>query len=78
MSFGDTLRAIGADSTTVNAENKNGAIRLLKCLLKRPLHWFICSLHVNELPLRHLCKKLIGLQNIGGVVEDVHGLEDTF
>ena len=60
MSCGDKLRAIGADSTAVNTGNKNGAIRLLECHLKRALHWFICSLHVNELPLRHLCKKLIG------------------
>ena len=56
----DKLRATGADNTAVNTGNKNGAIRLLKCHLKRALHWFICSLHVNELPLRHLCKKLIG------------------
>ena len=56
MSFGDKLRAIGADSTAVNT-GKNGAIRLLECHLKRALQWFICSLHVNELPLRHLCKK---------------------
>jgi hypothetical protein len=24
------------------------------------LHWFVCSLHLNELPFRHLCNKLIG------------------
>ena len=57
MSFGGKLRAIGADSAAVNTGNKNDAIRLLECHLKRALHWFICSLHVNELPLRHLCKK---------------------
>ena len=33
---------------------------MLECHLKRALYWFICSLHVNELQLRHLCKKLIG------------------
>ena len=60
MSFGDKLGAIGADSIAVNTGNKNGAIRLFECHLKRALHWFICSLHVNELPLSHLCKKLIG------------------
>ena len=56
----DKLRPIGADNIAVNRGNKNGAIRLLECHLKRALHWFICSLHVNELPLHHLCKKLIG------------------
>ena len=60
MLFGDKLRATGVDSTAANTGNKNSAIRLLECHLKRALHWFICSLHVNELPLRHLCKKLIG------------------
>ena len=50
MSLGDKLRTIGADSTAVNTKNKNGAIRLLECNLKRALHWFLCSLHVNELP----------------------------
>ena len=56
----DNLRAVGADSTAVNTGRKNGAIRLLECKLGRPLHWFICNLHLNELPLRHLCKKYIG------------------
>ena len=60
MSFAYKLRAIGADSTAVNTGNKNGAICLLDCHLERALFWFKCSLHVNELPLRHLCKKLIG------------------
>ena len=59
-SFGDKLIANEADRTAVNTENKNGAIRLLECHLKRALHSFICSLYVNELQLRHLYKKLIG------------------
>ena len=60
-SFDDKLRAIGADSTAVNTGNKNGAIRLLECHLKRALHWFICGLHVNKLPLRHVCKNSLDL-----------------
>ena len=28
--------------------------------LERPLHWFICMLHANELPLRHLFSNLDG------------------
>src|SRR6476469_8741740 len=34
------------------------------CLLEknfnRPIHWFICMLHANELPLHHLLQKLGG------------------
>ena len=43
-----------------NTGHRNGAIRLLQCRLSRPLHWFIYYLHLNELPFRHLCVKLIG------------------
>ena len=59
MGIADNLIAIGADSTAVNIGHKNGAVHLLECRLGRTLHWFVCNLH-NELPLRHLCKHLIG------------------
>ena len=45
---------------TLYIGHREGAIRLLECKLNRPLHWFICSLQLNELPLRHLCKHLLG------------------
>ena len=60
MGIVDSIIAVGADSTPVNTGPKGGAIHLLEQQLDRPLQWFICSLHLNELPLRHLCKKLIG------------------
>ena len=56
----DEIKAVGADSTATNSGYKNGAIRGLECQLHHPLQWIICSLHLNELPLRHLCRKYIG------------------
>jgi len=60
MEITNKIVAVGADSTAVNTGRKGGAVRLLECKLGRPLHWFICSLHLNELHFRHLCQKLIG------------------
>ena len=45
--------AIGCDGTAVNTGRKSGVIRLLEEKLEKPLHWFVCLLHANELPLRH-------------------------
>jgi hypothetical protein len=56
----DKIMAVGADSTAVNTGHRGGAIHLLELHTGRPLQWFICSLHLNELPFRHLCKTLIG------------------
>lgn len=42
--------AVGA---VVNTGRKGGVIRLMEQKLKRPLQWFICQLHANELLLRH-------------------------
>jgi hypothetical protein len=56
----DELAAVGCDGTAVNTGNKGGVIRLLEENLNRPLHWFICQLHANELPLRHLISNLDG------------------
>ena len=54
------LKAIGCDGTAVNTGHKGGIIRLLEEKLERPLHWFVCLLHANELPLRHLMKHIDG------------------
>lgn len=48
------LIAVGCDGTNTNVGIKGGIIRLLELYLQRPIHWFICQLHANELPLRHL------------------------
>ena len=45
---------IGADGTNTNVGADGGCIHFLEILLKRPLHYFICQLHGNELPFRAL------------------------
>lgn len=52
--------ALGCDGTPVNTGPKGGVIRLLELKLNKPLHWFVCQLHANELPLWHLIEKLDG------------------
>jgi len=56
----ENLMAIGYDGTAVNTGKKGGAIRLVEEHLNRPLQWFVCLLHANELPLRHLFEHLDG------------------
>lgn len=53
--------AVGCDGTKVNTGRVGGTIRLLEEELKKPLQWFICQLHANELPLRHLMEHLDGV-----------------
>ena len=45
---------VGCDGTAVNTGIRDGIIRLLEVALNRPLQWFVCQLHANELPLKHL------------------------
>jgi len=54
------LVVIGCDGTNVNTGAHGGVIRLVEMQLGRPVHWFICMLHCNELPLRHLIQILDG------------------
>ena len=54
------MQAIGCDGTAVNTGTNGGIVRLLETKLGRSLHWFICQLHANEWPLRHLIKTLDG------------------
>jgi hypothetical protein len=51
---------IGCDGTVVNTGPKGGIIRLIEINQRKPMHWFICQLHSNELPLRHLVTHLDG------------------
>jgi hypothetical protein len=60
MGIMNKILAVGEDSTAVNTGPQCRAIHLLECRLGRPLQWLVCCLHLNELPLRHLCKELIG------------------
>lgn len=50
----DFLVAVGCDGTNTNVGINAGIIRLLEIPLGKELHWFVCQLHGNELPLRHL------------------------
>ena len=54
------LKAVGADGARVNTGVHNGCIRLLELEFSKPLHWFICQLHGNELALRHLFERIDG------------------
>ncbi|GBM04569.1 hypothetical protein AVEN_93970-1 [Araneus ventricosus] len=45
---------MSCDGTSVNTGVKGGIIRNMELILNRPLQWFLCQLHANELPLRHL------------------------
>ena len=46
----DSLIAIRCDGTNVNTGINGGLIVLMEHYLERPLHWFICVFHANELP----------------------------
>lgn len=54
------ISVVGCDGTIVNTGFKGGVIRLMEEELKKPLQWFVCQLHSNELPLRHLLLHLDG------------------
>ncbi|CAI6353446.1 unnamed protein product [Macrosiphum euphorbiae] len=54
------LRAVGCDGTNVNTGWKAGAIALLEKKLGYPVQRFICLLHGNELPLRHMFQNIDG------------------
>lgn len=56
----EDLEAVGCDGTVVNTGIRGGVIRLLEEHLTKPLQWFVCMLHGNELPLRHLFHHLDG------------------
>lgn len=56
----DSVIAVGCDGTAVNTGKHAGIIRQLELHVKRPLQWFICMFHFNELPLRHLFAHLDG------------------
>ncbi|GBN14929.1 hypothetical protein AVEN_249821-1 [Araneus ventricosus] len=51
---GSECNKVGCDGTSVNTGVKGGIIRNMELILNRPLQWFVCQLHANELPLRHL------------------------
>ena len=42
---------------------REGVIRLLEEDFKKSMHWFLCLLHTNELPLRHILVHLDGVSH---------------
>ena len=54
----DSLIGICCDGEPTNTGVRNGILRRFEIHLKRPLHWFVCLLHFNELPFRHLFNTL--------------------
>ena len=70
------LKAIACDGTAVNTGYIGGVIGWLKLQMSRPLQWFVCLLHENELSLRHLLylslwmKPQVGLNAIQGLQEE--------
>lgn len=56
----DELIVVGSDGTNTNVGGDGGINYFIEKELKRPLHWFICMLHMNELPLKKLIEKLDG------------------
>lgn len=54
----DSLIGICCDGEPANTGIRNGILRRFEMQLNRPLHWFVCLLHFNELPFRHLFESL--------------------
>ena len=54
------ISVLGCDGTNINVGKKGGIIRLIEQKEKRAMQWAICLLHMNELPLRHLVKRIGG------------------
>ena len=56
----ETITAILVDNTAVNTGSEKGIVAQLEKKLDRKLHTIGCSLHQNELPLRHVFKSKDG------------------
>lgn len=71
----DHLVAVNCDGTNTNTGWRGGAIPLIERHLKRPLQWFVCLFHFNELPLKALITKLVGPTKGPGIWPDEFGQE---
>ena len=59
-SHNGNLKVLGCDGTVNNTGPNGGIIHRIETNLQCSVHWFICQLHGNELPLRHLFQYLDG------------------
>jgi len=57
----EKLVAIGCDRKNVNTWCNGGVIWLFEVHCNKSLHWFVCLLHMNKLPFRHLLIHLDGV-----------------
>ena len=57
----DSLNVVLCDGKNANTGANGRVIAAVEQSLERPLQWFICLLHLNELPLRHLMQYLDGV-----------------
>ena len=68
----DSIVAVGCDGTIINTGASNGVIHKLEILLKHPVHYFVCLLHLNELPFRaifhHIDGRSIGPDSFVGPI----------
>lgn len=55
-----SLSVLGCDGTNYNIGGEGGVNHFIEHKLNRTLHWFVCLLHANELPLKNLLIKLDG------------------
>ena len=46
------LAIVGTNGTASMTGKHNGCLHGLEELLNKPLHWIVCLLYTNELPLR--------------------------
>lgn len=52
------LIGVCCDGEKKNVGRHTGILRSLELNLEKPLHWFVCLLHFNELPFRHLFEQI--------------------
>ena len=53
-----SIQGLGGDSTNVNSGLEGGIIQFVESNFNKRLNWLRCTLHTNELPLRHLIDKI--------------------
>lgn len=56
----EQLVVIGCDGAVTNNGRKNDVIRNIEVKVGRPMQWFTCLLHFNELPYKHFSQYLDG------------------
>lgn len=77
----DDIVAVGCDGCNTNTGWESGALVRLERKLGRPLQWFVCLLHFDELPLRSLITKhdgrTTGPDTFSGIIgKRVQGCEE--